>query len=88
MCDRKIYMFNWKKRKRTWNKNAIQATKATKNIICVIIKIKRRKNDILIKLYIYNLSPLVHNFLIANYIRVFVSFLLLVKSWSYFANEI
>jgi len=33
-------------------KNAIKQPKATKNIICVIIKIKRRKNDILIKLYI------------------------------------
>jgi len=41
-----------KKEKEHETKMQYKQPKATKNIICVIIKIKRRKNDILIKLYI------------------------------------
>jgi hypothetical protein len=41
-----------KKGKERETKMQYKQPSATKNIICVIIKIKRRKNDILIKLYI------------------------------------
>ncbi len=55
MWDRKLYMSIEKKKKKKKEhetKMQYKQPKATKNIIFVIIKIKRRKNDILIKLYI------------------------------------